>query len=198
MYSPIKPKNSQLIQKSKGAGMKDIYSIGRDNSCDIVIIDDSNVISRFHAYLRVDKGQYAIIDQSTNGTFVNGTRINSGVDVPVTRNDVVSFANLAVLDWNLIPKSKRVRNIILCSILGGLLLLSALTVGGYHVYFKQQSADNQVSIICDSLGVNADTLEYQLQSRPDMSNPSKPEVNKEKKKHIGYRKNIKIISQKGK
>ncbi len=53
------------------------FTIGRGSSCDVVIAGDAKV-SNLHAYLKVVDGQGAIIHDcgSTNGTFVDGTRIS--------------------------------------------------------------------------------------------------------------------------
>ena len=84
------------------------YSIGRDNACDIVLNDQTDVISRRHAVLTVSSsGKMTITDQSTNGTYINGQKISSNVPVPVTRKDTISFAHVCTLDWNIIPKSSR-------------------------------------------------------------------------------------------
>ncbi len=81
-----------------------VYSIGRELGCDIVINDNTDVISRRHAVLNVmPTGKMTIVDQSHNGTYVNGIRIAPNVPVPVTRKDTVSFAHIARLDWNLVP-----------------------------------------------------------------------------------------------
>lgn len=81
------------------------YSIGRDQACDIVINDNTDVISRRHAILNVSpSGKMTIVDQSHNGTYVNGIRISANVPVPVTRKDNISFAHISRLDWNMIPK----------------------------------------------------------------------------------------------
>lgn len=86
--------------------MMKTYSIGREHSCDIVINDSTDVISRRHALLNVaPSGKMTIIDQSSNGTYVNGIRISPNVPVPVTRKDVISLAHVAKLNWDLIPKS---------------------------------------------------------------------------------------------
>lgn len=82
------------------------YSIGRDVNCDIVINDSTDVISRRHALLNVTpSGKMTIIDQSSNGTYVNGIRISQNVPVPVTRKDIISLAHVSKLDWSQIPKS---------------------------------------------------------------------------------------------
>lgn len=83
-----------------------VYSIGREIGCDIIINDNSDVISRRHATLNVAPlGKMTIVDLSHNGTYVNGIRIAQNVPVPVTRKDNVSFAHVARLDWNLIPNA---------------------------------------------------------------------------------------------
>lgn len=82
------------------------YSIGRDVHCDIVINDNTDIISRRHALLNVSSsGKMTIIDQSSNGTYVNGIRITPNVQVPVSRRDTISLAHVAKLDWNRIPRT---------------------------------------------------------------------------------------------
>lgn len=83
-----------------------VYSIGRESGCDIVINDSTDVVSRRHAILNVSPtGKMTIVDQSHNGTYVNGIKISPNVPVPVTRKDNISFAHVARLDWNLVPHS---------------------------------------------------------------------------------------------
>lgn len=87
--------------------MKKIYTIGREEGCDIVIPDNSDVISRLHATIRIEsEDKIFITDQSRNGTYVNGMKISSNVEVPVSRKDVISFAHIVDFDWTLIPKQK--------------------------------------------------------------------------------------------
>ena len=48
-----------------------VYSIGRDPACNIVINDNTDVVSRRHAILNVyPSGKMTIVDQSHNGTYV--------------------------------------------------------------------------------------------------------------------------------
>lgn len=87
--------------------MKKIYTIGREEGCDIVIPDNSDVISRLHATIRIEsEDKIFITDQSRNGTYVNGMKISSNVEVPVSRKDVISFAHIVDFDWTLIPKQR--------------------------------------------------------------------------------------------
>ena len=85
-----------------------VISIGRENGCDIVLNDTTDVISRRHAILNIyPSGKMTITDQGHNGTYVNGIRITPNVPFPVTRNDTVSFAHVMQLDWNLVPNQRK-------------------------------------------------------------------------------------------
>lgn len=108
-----------------------VYSIGREIGCDIIINDSTDVISRRHAVLNVSpSGKMTIIDQSQNGTYVNGIRISSNVPVPVTRKDSISFAHIAPLNWEQIPNP--VSSVVKYVALGVLLIV--LVVGGVVGY----------------------------------------------------------------
>lgn len=108
--------------------MKKIYTIGRDEGCDIVIPDSTDVISRLHATIRVEpNGKLYLTDQSRNGTYVNGMKMSSNVEIPVSRKDVVSLAHIYELDWYLIPKQRNMAKILIVAILP-IALLAGVTV----------------------------------------------------------------------
>src|ERR1700722_13291448 len=54
--------------------------VGRDRECDIrfqdIDPDDLTLISRVHAILRFDGGQWVVVDKSQNGIYVGGSRAN--------------------------------------------------------------------------------------------------------------------------
>lgn len=103
------------------------YSIGRDVNCDIVINDSTDVISRRHALLNVtSSGKMTIIDQSSNGTYVNGIRISQNVPVPVTRKDTISLAHVTKLDWSMVPKSNTYMRYALFGFVGILIVVGAV------------------------------------------------------------------------
>lgn len=103
------------------------YSIGRDVNCDIVINDSTDVISRRHALLNVtSSGKMTIVDQSSNGTYVNGIRISQNVPVPVTRKDTISLAHVAKLDWSMVPRSNVYMRYALFGILGILVVVGII------------------------------------------------------------------------
>lgn len=133
------------------------YSIGRDLGCDIVINDTTDIVSRRHALLNVaSSGKMTIIDQSSNGTYVNGIKISKNVPVPVTRKDTISFAHIAKLNWNLVPKSDGWKNVLIAFIA----LLFVAVFGGAIYYFLHKDSkpepNQQITIPeqkTDSIGI---------------------------------------------
>lgn len=168
-----------------------VYSIGREVGCDIIINDNSDVISRRHATLNVSpSGKMTIVDLSHNGTYVNGIRIAQNVPVPVTRKDNVSFAHVARLDWNLIPNTtgQIVKWIIigvvaLLLIIGGVWGISALTEGG-----AGSSDEGTVPAAVDSttLKMEKEKMEELEKQRQDsMKKEIQDSLNKVYKKDVG-------------
>lgn len=77
-------------------------TIGRGDGCTITI--DDEMMSRRHAIIKIPTfGGMEIVDMSKNGTFVNGVRLRPNVPFPVTRKDVVNFADVHQLDWSKVP-----------------------------------------------------------------------------------------------
>ena len=110
--------------------MKQILTIGRGLHCDIVLSDATDVVSREHATLELDKsGKYYLVDISRNGTYVNGMRIMPNQRVLVSRGDVISFAHAQNLDWNRVPR-KVVTTKYLIYIVAALAVLG-LGIGAY-------------------------------------------------------------------
>ncbi|NOZ69969.1 MAG: FHA domain-containing protein [Deferribacteres bacterium] len=62
--------------------------IGRDPSCNLRFPPALNTISRKHARITREGNQFRLIDQSANGTFVNGKRIEETV---LRNGDVLEF-----------------------------------------------------------------------------------------------------------
>ena len=82
---------------------KHSITIGTNPDNKIQIYNDK--VSRYHAKIKIDKNCSIFInDQSSNGTYVNGSRISKNTDFPIKRGDRVSFANVQELDWKKIPK----------------------------------------------------------------------------------------------
>lgn len=112
--------------------------IGRNNACDIIIPDTTDLVSRKQAVLTISFwGKMLLHDTSNNGTYVNGQKIESGKGVKVSRKDKVSFAKVADLDWNEVPDPYRKAK--LWTLLGALLL--ALVIGGVVWWILHQRAE---------------------------------------------------------
>lgn len=64
--------------------------LGRDPSCDVVFDANSITVSRRHAEIRIENGNYLIVDnKSFNGTLVNDQRITS--PIPLYHNDEIQL-----------------------------------------------------------------------------------------------------------
>ncbi len=105
--------------------------IGRDPSLYLVIDDPS--VSRLHARLTVQAGAFHLVDlRSSNGTFVNGQRIDQA---DLRSGDLVRFGNLEFLFRygeeisEAASQRKRKKMLILLGGAAGLLLLVGLAVG---------------------------------------------------------------------
>ncbi|CAG2176321.1 unnamed protein product [Oppiella nova] len=72
--------------------------VGNDSSCDVWITDES--VSRSHAEIRYDynDNNYMIKDlNSTNGTFINGNKIESNCSTIVSHSSEISFGKCVLL-----------------------------------------------------------------------------------------------------
>ncbi len=130
------------------------YSIGRDLNCDIVINDSTDVISRRHALLNVTSfGKMTIIDQSSNGTYVNGIRISQNVPVPITRKDIISLAHVAKLDWNQVPKM----NLWIMPVIAAIVLVIVLIV-----FWVIKESKSNIDINPDSRRIQTEQIDSTL------------------------------------
>lgn len=134
---------------------KEFFTIGRDDSSDILLYGD--LTSREHATLRYSKrGKYIILDHSTNGTFVNGTQLQNGVEYEISRNDNVDFAHSEVLDWQLVPK-KSLFGRKLIWIIAAAIVVTALAIGVVYFFKTFDIARKQAPMVEESVPVQRDT-----------------------------------------
>lgn len=69
----------RALAKSDRNPFSDLITVGRSANNDVVI--DSVEVSKVHAWIRTDEARVTICDQgSTNGTFVDGVRLEPRVD----------------------------------------------------------------------------------------------------------------------
>ncbi len=88
------PKNIYLVVEQQMVLLnKPLIKIGRHPNNDIILVESR--ISRFHAEIRFENGNFAIYDtDSRAGTFANGERVEHHV---LQSGDTISLADLPVL-----------------------------------------------------------------------------------------------------
>lgn len=172
--------------------MKKVYTIGRDPQSDIVINDNTDVVSRLHATIRIEGSKMFLIDQSQNGTYVNGMRMSANEEIPVTREDTISFANVAELDWTLLPDPKKTQMKTIGIVVATLIAIAAIVFG--VLYFmddkgKTTKEEPKTTITTDSTTVSndegentveSDTIPVETVTTPEEPAPSTPSGGKKK------------------
>lgn len=83
-------------------------TIGRGRECDIIIDDSTDTVSRRQAVITFSPfGKMMIYDTSSNGTFVNGIKVEKPDGMPLKRGDNVNLAHIADLDWEKVKNPYR-------------------------------------------------------------------------------------------
>lgn len=73
---------------------KPVFRIGKERSYVDYFVPDNNAVSRIHADIITKNNCFFVKDEnSTNGTYVNGNRINPNEEVQVFDGDIITFAN---------------------------------------------------------------------------------------------------------
>lgn len=76
-------------------------TIGRGRDCDIRLEDSTDMVSRRQAVITVSpSGKMQIYDTSSNGTYVNGEKIEKPNGKVIKRGDQINFAHVVDLDWD--------------------------------------------------------------------------------------------------
>lgn len=82
--------------------------VGRAFDSDVVIPDDKDNVSRHHLVISFGfDGKMKVSDTSSNGTYINGTKMVKGASVPVTRKDTIRLGDNWTLDWKLVKDPYR-------------------------------------------------------------------------------------------
>jgi len=148
-----------------------LYSIGTHLTNRIMINDNSNMVSRYHATLKIDpKGKMTLNDHSANGTFVNGSCIASNQDIPVRRSDKIMFANSQPLNWSKIQKAKinpwyYIAPIAAVLIIGLVIILSNKGFGFHHEMSDTEiinKYDKAVVCVLHQYRIIAENANYKL------------------------------------
>ena len=128
------------------------------------------------------------MDQSRNGTYVNGIRISQNVPVPVTRKDIISFAHVAKLDWNAVPKSNSTMSYIIMGIVGVLVITCGLFAYQYMKPGDSDSNKGEVTIANKKEEVKKDSTSIKKEpkelAKDSVVNKKQKSKEKEKKKKV--------------
>ena len=73
--------------------IKDQVMIGREEDILNNYLSSSTYVSREHATLSVEQNELYVVDASTNGTFINGNRINKLKKYKLEKGDLLAFAD---------------------------------------------------------------------------------------------------------
>lgn len=133
-------------------------TIGRGRECDIRLSDDSDRVSRKHAVIAVSpNGKMQIYDLSSNGTFVNGVRVEKPDGYPVKKGDKVNFANLVDLDWSKYrnPYRKLWIGVIVTLVLA---LIAAIAVPLSIKYMEEKASERRAEEMRQEATIVNDTL----------------------------------------
>ncbi len=88
------------------ASPKDEIRVGRFDAVtgvhpdiDLTSIDTSKLTSRRHARIVREQGRFLVSEEigTSNGTFVNGTRLETGVPVPLSPGDRIHFGDVEMV-----------------------------------------------------------------------------------------------------
>lgn len=143
--------------------MKRVLTIGRDYSSDIHINDNTDIVSRNHATIEIGRfGKYYIVDQSRNGTYVNGIRIPSQQKYEVRRGEEVSLAHTAILDWSLVPKDRSFIYVLI-GVVSVIVAVTAVVVG--VLYFDNHNISNSQA----SGGISVEDITPMPEQEPEPS-----------------------------
>lgn len=181
-----------MLKKTTLSSMKKVYTIGRDPQSDIVINDNTDVVSRLHATIRIEGSKMYLIDQSQNGTYVNGMRMSPNEEIPVSREDTISFANVVELDWTLLPDPKKAQMRTIGIVVAALIAIAAVVFS--VLYFmddkgKTTKEEQNTTITTDSTTVSndedenmveSDTIPVETVTTPEEPTPSTPSGVKKK------------------
>ncbi len=88
--------SSYLLFDESKMKITERMTVGRDPKCNIVI--DNKLVSRHHATIQKIKDDFYIKDEeSTNGTFVNGTRIEKDKFMKINSGDKIAIGTEIVV-----------------------------------------------------------------------------------------------------
>ena len=164
-----------------------VITIGRGTDCQVVL--DDPTISRRHAILKVyPLGKMELVDMSQNGTFVNGVKLSPNVPYPVSRKDVVSFAHVSKLDWDMIPNPLNYVKYAVLTLLGISLIVGVVLLIKSLDGREDPVQEENVEIVQPAgkpeseISAPKDEKKEKVESKQEIIYPKLPDASKKNKK----------------
>ena len=158
--------------------------IGRNDACDIIIPDTTDMVSRKQAVLAISFwGKMILFDTSNNGTYLNGERIETGKGKKVTKKDNINFAHVADLDWSTVHDPYKKNKHVLLSILLFVVLAAGATIWWFMHQGKEIKGKKQVKTeLPVDKGETTTTVEQPATTTNDNGDTQQAPRKKKKKK----------------
>lgn len=159
--------------------------IGRGRECDIRLEDSTDMVSRRQAVITVSPtGRMMIYDTSSNGTFVNGEKVEKPDGKVIKRGDQINFARVADLDWSQVRDPYRTMKISLAVIFLAAVAVVTLFIVFADIIGQKETQEETRTEKTDSI-VPADSLKLQI---PEETYVAKPADADHRKKDSSRRK----------
>lgn len=157
-------------------------TIGRGRECDIRLEDSTDMVSRRQAIITFSPlGKMEIFDTSSNGTFVNGVKVEKPAGVIIRRGDQVNFAHVVDLDWSKVRDPYRFAKTIIGIIASTLIIITILYFALADTIEKAFNKETQIEDQPTAIeSPKADTLKLQIPEETSVSE-SKISSNSSKK-----------------
>lgn len=149
-------------------------TIGRGRECDIRLEDSSDMVSRRQAVITVTPtGKMEIYDTSSNGTFVNGEKVEKPAGKPIKRGDQVNFAHVVDLDWSKVKDPYKSMKITIVVILAAVIVVCALFFIFADKFTQKEDAVQTESVAKPDSVAPADSLKLQIPQETPTASPVK-------------------------
>lgn len=147
-------------------------TIGRGRECDIRLEDSTDMVSRRQAVITVSPtGRMMIYDTSSNGTFVNGEKVEKPDGKVIKRGDQINFARVVDLDWSQVRDPYRTMKISLAVIFLAAVAVATLFIVFADIIGQKETQEETRTEKTDSI-VPADSLKLQIPEETSVSGAS--------------------------
>lgn len=159
-------------------------TIGRNNACDIIIPDTSDLVSRKQAVLTYSfSGKMVLYDTSNNGTYVNGQKLENGKGLRVTRKDKINFARIADLDWNEVKDPYKKTKIVAAICATAIIVLTVLLTLWFSMPGEEELQTPVKTEVTSDKGETVTTVQPQTVEEQSKQQPTRKSKKKRNSKN---------------